>query len=104
MAPGRRSCRCAKNWPAERWQRSRTYGHIVRRNNSKEILSRFDALCTASAVNAHELADRAASTESATLVRLALHLERISCELHAIGQVLPAALMLTCTAGQAGEP
>lgn len=104
MAPRRRSCCCTRKRPAERWQRSRTSGHSIRRNNSNDILSRFDALCTASAVNAHDLADRAASTDSAMLVRLALRMERITCELHVIGQVLPTSLMLACTAGEAGKP
>ena len=114
MAPRRRSCRTAKKRPAERWQRSRASRKYDRRRDIKYILSRFQALCTASAVSAHDLAHLAAiaglpatntdPTTNSALVHLALHVERITCELHTIGQVLPPALMLACMADEAGEP
>ncbi len=114
MAPGRRSCRCAKRWPAKRWQRLRAGGHNGMQLSSGNILSRFDRLCTHSARCAHDLAQLAAvagipatkadAAESSELACIALHVERITCELHAIGQLLPAALMFACMAGEAGEP
>jgi hypothetical protein len=58
------------------------------------ILTLNDHACTEVAFLTHEVATLAARTEDAFMVRLALYLERIACELHAIGQVLPAALML----------
>jgi hypothetical protein len=82
-------------------------------SSSRRILSRFDRLCTDSARCTHDLAQLAAVagipatkadvTESSELARITLHVERITCELHAIGQLLPAALMLACMAGEAGE-
>jgi hypothetical protein len=46
------------------------------------------------------MAHLASATEDVDLVRLALRLERITVELHAIGQVLPAALMLAALDGE----
>jgi hypothetical protein len=63
-------------------------------NNIDLIIAQHDELCTASALCAHALLHLAADTHDANLVRLAMHLMRIAIELHAIAQVLPAALML----------
>ncbi|HEU5347580.1 MAG TPA: hypothetical protein VFU63_03095 [Ktedonobacterales bacterium] len=40
------------------------------------------------------MAHLASATEDGDIMRLARHMERITVELHAIGQVLPAAIML----------
>lgn len=83
-----------KRCPLARTTTREDGNHSNSSNITDTIIQHFDTFCTASAVNAHELVRLAATTENGVLVRLALHLERIARELHAIGQVLPAALML----------
>lgn len=61
---------------------------------SAVIIQQHDVLCTAAALQSHEMAHLASATEDGDIMRLARHMERITVELHAIGQVLPAAIML----------
>lgn len=64
------------------------------------ILRHYERVCTAAATSAHEILHLAAETDDANMVRLALHTDRIACELHAIAQVLSTALMLAMPEGE----
>jgi hypothetical protein len=63
-------------------------------NTSTSIIPQCDEACTAIALLAHDLLHFAAATDDANLARLAPHVFRLAVEIHAIGQVLPAAVML----------
>lgn len=63
-------------------------------NNDNNIIAQCDGLCTACALFAHSLLHLAPDTHDANLTRLAMHLTRIAIQLHAIAQVLPAAVLL----------
>ncbi len=64
-------------------------------NTSNNIIPQCDQACTAVALLAHDLLYLAAVTHDANLVRLALHVTRVAIQLHAIAQVLPAAVLLS---------
>jgi hypothetical protein len=63
-------------------------------NNPTTIIQQYDEAGTAVALFAHSLLHLASETHDANLVRLALHVVRIAVEIHAVGQVLPAAVLL----------
>lgn len=76
-------------------------------SNSATIIAQHDAACTAMALFTNALAEIAAETEDAQLVKIALYANRATTEWHRLGDVLPTILQLAFAAhgaSEAGQP
>jgi hypothetical protein len=72
-------------------------------SNTDTIIARHDAACTAMALFTDAIADMAAETEDAQIIKIALYANRTASEWHRLGDILPTVLQLALHARAASE-